>query len=128
MQDITSALKLKEAILQLESERVAKKQLLKDDFHQVYEGIKPVNLINNTLDDVASSPLLIENMIGTALGLVTGYVTKKIIVGKSDSKLRKLLGTVVEFSIINLVGRRPIVMPSLGRFLLHCFIQKKRCN
>jgi len=121
---ITSTAKLKEAIQQLEFERVNKEQLLIKDFQQAYTFIKPVSFFRSTLNDVFSSPLLIENIIGTAISLASGYVTKKIIIGRSDSKIRKLIGSVVEFGVINMIARRHVVIELFGRFLLNLFFKK----
>jgi len=128
MQYITSTTKLKEAIQLLESERRNQRQLLREDFHQAYVSFKPVNLLRNTLDEVVSSPLLIDKVIGTAVGLATGFITKKIIIGTSDNKFRKLIGSIFEFGAINIVTQRQNALKAVGRFLLQSFLQKKEIN
>ena len=106
MEKITSATGLKNAILSLETDQAIQGQLLKEQFHFAYESIKPVNLIKSTLKDVASSPYLIDNILGTAIGLATGYLSKKIFIGSSGNLFRKLLGSSISRSCRD-AGRMP---------------------
>lgn len=124
-QYITSTARLKETILLLESERNIQGHRLKDEFHQAYSSIKPVNLLKNTLNEVVSSPLLMDKVLATAIGLATGFITKKFIVGGSDNKYRKIIGTIFEFGVINIVAQRNVFLKTVGRLLLNSFIQKK---
>lgn len=126
MQNITSTNGLKNAIQLLEAQREIKELQLKEDLQHAYNSFKPLNLLKNTLDDVASSPLLIENILGTTISLATGYITKKIIIGNSDNKFRKLLGSVFQFGVINAVAIRTGSLKMLGRSIYHVFHKKKK--
>lgn len=126
MQNITSTNGLKNAIQLLEAQREIKELQLKEDLQHAYNSFKPLNLLKNTLDDVASSPLLIENILGTTISLATGYITKKIIIGNSDNKFRKLLGSVFQFGVINAVAIRTGSLKMLGRSIYHVFHKKEK--
>ena len=69
MQIITSTSDLKNAIQLLEVEQADKGQLLKEQFYLVYDSFQPARLINGTLSQIVSSPYLIDNILGTAIGL-----------------------------------------------------------
>ncbi len=56
-----------------------KGQLLKEQFFITYESLRPGNLLRSTLKDIASSPYLIDNILGAAMGLVSGFISRKII-------------------------------------------------
>ena len=71
---------------------------------------------------------MIDKVIGTAVGLATGFITKKIIIGTSDNKFRKLIGSIFEFGVINIVAQRQNALKAVGRFLLQSFLQKKEIN
>ncbi|PKP19468.1 MAG: hypothetical protein CVU05_11290 [Bacteroidetes bacterium HGW-Bacteroidetes-21] len=77
MQNITNIEELKQAIQLLEEEQSLKTQALKDQFFITYEGLKPINILKNTVSDMVTTPLLLNNLISTATGMVTGYVSKK---------------------------------------------------
>ena len=128
MQNINSITGLKNAIQSLEAEQLFKEQLLKEQFYIVCENLKPVNLIKSTLKDVASSPYLIENILSTGLGLATGYITKKIVVRKSENTFRKLIGSVLQFGVTNLVAQHPDAIKSIGQFIIQHITRKKEMN
>ena len=125
MQKITSSIELKEAIRLLEEEQAIKGQLLKEQVFITYESLKPVNLLKSTLKDLSSSPYLIENIVGSAVGLASGYVSKKIVVGASAGILRKLFGSILQFGVTNLVAQHPDAIKSAGRYIIQHIFRKK---
>jgi hypothetical protein len=128
MQNITSVAELKNAILFLEDEQAIKGQLLKEQFLLTYESLKPLNLLKNTLKEISSSPYLVDNILGTATGLATGYLSKKVFIGASANIIRKLLGSVLQFGITNAVAQHPDTIRSIGQFILQHILRKKEKN
>jgi hypothetical protein len=128
MRSENSILDLKNAILLLESEQDIKGKALKEQLSLVYESFKPVNLITGTLNDIAKSPFLIDNMIGTGIGLVSGFLTKKVFVGSSGSLIRKFLGSILQFGVTNVVAQHSDNIKSIGQLLFQKLIQKKEKN
>jgi hypothetical protein len=125
MENITSITELKKAIQLLEDEQAFHGELLKEQFFLTYESLKPLNLLKNTIKDVASSPWLIENILGTALSLTTGYVSKKIVIGTSGNIFRKLLGSVLQFGVTNAVAQNQDSIKSFGQLIYNKFFHKK---
>ena len=105
MEPITSVDELRNAIQILEFEHDIKKQLLKEHVNLAINSLKPANLVSNTLQEITSSPYLIENMLGSVAGLITGYISKKIATGKSGNIVRNLLGKILQFGVTNVVAR-----------------------
>jgi hypothetical protein len=128
MENITSYAGLKNAIQLLEVEQAINGQLLKEQFYRTYESFKPINLLKSTLNDVASSPFLIDNILGTAMGLVTGYLSKKIFIGASGNIFRKLFGSILQFGVANLVAQHPDAIKSFGQFIFQHIFRKKEMN
>jgi hypothetical protein len=128
MQKIASVAELKNAIQLLEVEQADKGQLLKEEFFLTYESLKPVNLIRRTVNDIASSPYLIENILGTGMGLVSGFLSKKIFIGASGNKLRHLFGHVLQFGVTNFVALHPGAIKTIGWSIIQHFVRKKRMN
>jgi len=126
MQNITSTAGLKEAIQLLEAERVANRKLLKEQFVNTYESFKPASLIRNTLHDISSSPNLIENILGTALGLGAGYLSRSILPGVAALRFGKLLSPVVQLGVTNFVTKQSGNLRSLGEVMLLRIFRKKR--
>jgi len=112
MPNITSAAELKNAIHLVEAKQALKQQELKEEFHYV---------LKSTLKDVASSPYLIENIIETGVGMATGYLSKKLVVGTSTGIVRNVLGSLLQFGITNAVSKRPGAIRSISNLLSQYF-------
>lgn len=125
MQNIKSSAELKNAIQLLEIDQSIKERLLKDQFHVVYESVRPINIIKNTIKDITSSPLLSENLLGSLIGLASGYISKKIVVGSSENIFKKLLGAVMQFSVTNAVANRQDQIKILSQSIVKHFFRKK---
>jgi hypothetical protein len=126
MQNINSAAELKDAIQLLEAEQSIKGQLLREQLFLTYEGLKPINLLKNALKEISSTPYLIDNISGTAMGLLGGFLSKKIFVGASGNLIRKLFGSVLQIGVTNLVAQNSETIKSVGQALIQHFFQKKK--
>lgn len=125
MENITSTEDLKHAIQLLEAEQAFKGQELKAQFLLTYESLKPINILKSTFKDVTSSPYFIDNIIGSALGLTTGYFSKKLVVGASANIFRKLFGSALEFGVTNIIAQNTDSLKSVGQYLLKHIFRKK---
>ncbi len=126
MQNITSTDGLKDAIQLLEVEQGFKGQLLKEELLLAYESLRPVNILRSTLKEISSSPYLIDNISGTAMGLLSGFLSKKIFVGTSGNLIRKLIGSFLQFGVTNVVAKNSDVIKSIGQALIQHFFRKKK--
>jgi hypothetical protein len=109
---------LDEKLISLENRRTHELKLLKEQFYFVHEGLKPINLVKNTLKDVFTSPQLKNNAIGNAMGLATGYLSKKVIVGSSHNPIKNIIGTVLQFAVANTVSKHSNTIKLLGGHLI----------
>ena len=126
MQNRSSTAVLKDTIHLLEVEQEIEWGLLKEKFHLTYESLKPVNLLKSAIRDVALSPYLIDNIIGAAVGLATGYLSKKIVVGTSGNIIRKFFGFLMQLGVTNTVAQHPDSIKSIGQFIYQHFLRNKR--
>ena len=126
MQKITSTAGLRRAIQLLEAEKAANGKLLKEQFISTYESFKPASLLRSTLKDISSSPNLIENVIGTALGLGAGYLSRSILPGVTAMRFGKLLSPVIQVGVTNFVAKQSGNIRSAGELMLLRIFRKKR--
>ena len=127
MENITSAIELKNAIQRLKVEQAINEQLLRDQFCISFESLKPINLLKSTIYDFTTSPHLTDGILGTATGLLTGYLSRKIVtIGASGNLIRKLLGTVLQFGVTNVVSQNPETIKSIGQYIYQHTVRKKR--
>jgi hypothetical protein len=126
MQNITTSAQLKETIILLEKRKIQQEIVLKEQFHETCEKLKPSTLIKETLIDVTTAPDLKANVIDTAIGMATGFLTKKIVSGGSKNPFMKLLGIVLEVGVANFVTKHPGNIKSMGSKVMNdIFIKKK---
>jgi hypothetical protein len=128
MREINSETELNVAIFQLEIKQAEELKLLKEQFFLAYESMKPANLFRSTMSDVASSPYLIDNIIGTAIGLGTGYISRKIVVGAGGNIIKRFFGSVLQFGITNIVAQHPNTVKSIGEFIFKHVFHKQEIN
>ena len=118
MGKISSVSELKNAIEYLKGEQLIKGRIVREHFYLVYDSFKPVNLLAGSLNDIARSPLLVENIIGIGMGLVTGTMTKSIFIGDSGSKIKKIVGTILQYGITNFVANNTGFLKAVGESLI----------
>jgi len=127
MENITSATELKNAIQRLEVEQTIDGQVLKEQFYLTYESLKPINLLRNTIYEISTSPHLIDSILGTAAGLASGYVSRKIVmIGASGNLVRKLFGSILQLGVTNVVSQYPETIKSFGQFIIQHIHRRKR--
>ncbi|MGG9962575.1 hypothetical protein [Ferruginibacter sp. SUN106] len=97
---------LQNAILSLQRKQAQELDSLKEQFHITYESLKPINLIKNTFRDATSSPEVKSGLVNNAIGLATGYLSKKLLIGGTHNPIKKILGAIVEFSVASFVAKR----------------------
>ena len=97
---------LKEQISLLQTKQAGELQLLREQFHITYDSLKPINLIKKGFQDITSLPDLKNGLINNAIGLATGYLSKKVLIGTTRNPFKKLLGTILEFAVAGLVTKQ----------------------
>jgi len=126
MENITSVIELKNAIQRLKVEQAIDEQLLKEQFYITFESLKPINLLRNTIYEITKSPHLTDSILGTATGLLTGYLSRKIVtIGASGNLFRKLLGTVLQLGVTNVVSQNPDAIKSIGQYIYQHILRRK---
>ena len=117
---------LRDSIQNLEIRQAYEEQILREQFILTYEQLKPVNLLKSSFKNFISAPPMADNMIGTAMGLLTGYLSRKIVVGTSANVIRKLFGLLLQLGVTNTIEQHPDAIKSTGRIIFNYFLNKKR--
>lgn len=125
MKKITSVAELKEAIQLLEKEHAVKEQLMKEQLFLTYESFKPAKLLGSTLKEMIASPYFVENVIDTGVGLATGYLTRKIVVGASSNIIRRFLGYALQAGVANFLTKNADGIRSVGKLAFQNIFSKK---
>jgi len=97
--------KLHESIRLLEIKQAEEGEILKAQFKVTYESLKPVNLIKNSLKEITSSAELKGDLFESVIALVSGFVTRKLMVSSKSNFFIKVLGLIAQFGVTNLIAR-----------------------
>ena len=126
MERITTVAGLKSAIQILEVEQNARERLLKEQFHAVYENLKPVNIIKNTLRELLTPSY--GNIAGTAAGAASGFLLRKMLIGKSGGVFKKILGKFLQYGVARYASHKSGSITTAGLSLLGRLFRRKGKN
>lgn len=126
MASINTSAELKQAIAELEERRLQEKEALIEQFHLTREGLQPANLVKSLISDVAGSSEVKDMLINNTIGMASGFISKKLLLGAAPNPVKKLLGSVLQFGIGHLVANNPGALKEAGGRLLKSIFGKKK--
>lgn len=94
------------AIESLERKRDLKLNELKQQLIVTYESVKPVNILKQTLTDFKESSEIKSNLLQSIVSITGGFFSKKLLVGKSNSILKKTLGYILQYYVTNFISKK----------------------
>ncbi len=106
LQMIANTSDIEVAIKRLEQKRRLQEEEMSESLQNIMESLKPVNILKNTIEEVRESAPLKNNLLKVALGLGAGYLSNKLLVGKSAGIVKKALGTALQFGVTYFVSKK----------------------
>lgn len=94
------------AIARLRQQRDSKFVELKEQLAMTYESVKPINLLKGAVDDFKQIPDLKLNLMQSIVSIAGGYLSKKIVMGKSDSIFKKVIGYALQYGLTNFISKK----------------------
>lgn len=125
MQNINSAADLKKAIIQLELDRTVQWEFLQEQVCNTYESMKPINLIKNSLIDMASSPYLKNKVFALILNSLNKFVSKHTSKEKSDNPFKNFINNLLQVGVSNFIVN-PIALNLVKGFLVQYLFNKAK--
>jgi len=126
MQPITTSEELKAAIKELELQQASEFILLKEQFYKTREGFKLVNILKGSLKEAVAAPGLKTDVLNAAIGLTTGILAKKLVIGKTINPFKKLLGIIVEMTVANKVVKNADDIKSAGSSIFQTLFRRNK--
>lgn len=121
MDKINTYKELKTTIADLENKHSQEVSRVKTDFSVKMESLRPTNLLKGMYDSLSQSSTLKDEISSTTIGLITGYVSKKIFMGTSHSPVRKLASNLVMIGVTYIVTKHPEEVKLAGRSVFKFF-------
>ncbi|MFL9830898.1 hypothetical protein ABS764_08560 [Flavobacterium sp. ST-87] len=97
---------LDKAIARLEMDRDLKLEELKEQLATTYESIKPVNILRETVEDFNNAPDLKSNLLQIVVSIAGGYLSKKLLLGKSNSFFKKIAGYILQYGMTSFIAKK----------------------
>jgi len=119
------SLALNEEIQKLQAKQALELIVLREQFYVAYESLKPINLIKNTFKQVVTSPDIKNNLLNGIIGLATGFISKKILIGGAAGPVKKMMGSLLQVLVTNFVSRHSEKVKQYGEVVLTNIFRKK---
>lgn len=110
MYRINSDKTLAEAIRNMEAQRFLELEILKKKAELTLHELNPLNIVKEKIHDgianigeTVNSNAFKTGLLKTGIGLATGFLTKKILVGSKAGIIKRLLGTAVQAAVSGFV-------------------------
>jgi hypothetical protein len=92
------------AIKELELKEAAQKRELQESFSAVSENLKPLNLVKSGVRSIFSGENK-EDLMNALIGLGTGFLSRKLILGKANGIVGKTVGKAIQWGMAGLVSK-----------------------
>ncbi|QHI34996.1 hypothetical protein IMCC3317_03420 [Kordia antarctica] len=108
MKKISSNQELEQEIIKLKAQKAIHFRALKSQMSISYEELRPSRIIKRVFADIKEEPEIKDNVLKSLLSLAGGYLTKRILIGKSNSFLKSIMGYLVQIGATKLVSNKII--------------------
>lgn len=96
---------LKESIRLLEIKQAEEGEILKEQFRITLESFKLTNLIKNSIKELTGSSEIKANLFETIVSIITGYLTKKIMIKSGGNPFLKIIGVMLQFGVTSVIAK-----------------------
>lgn len=120
---IIDQLTLSQAIAVLEIRQQEEKILIKTEATEFVDSLKPINILRSVVKSVRDSPETKEDIIHGVVGLGTGFLANKVLLGSLHGPLKKIVGFVMQAAITNATVKYPEVIKNKGIDIFKNFLQ-----
>jgi hypothetical protein len=99
--------------------------LLKAEFLQTYESLKPINVLKTTLKEVNASSQVKNNIMGSVAGLTTGLLTRALWPVALVDPIRIVVSTILQAGASNVVTKNAHTIRLLVANAVNFFVKKQ---
>ncbi len=126
MHPIKNTADLKETIYALETKQAAQWQMVKQELLTTQNNLNPIHLIKSTISSAMGSPGIENSLLGTAMGMAAGYLSKSLIIGGTHNPIKRLFGVLMQWKVSNAVSEKSDVIQTVAGKLFHFFTKEKK--
>jgi hypothetical protein len=116
---------LKKEIEELEIRQAEEGRLLKEHLFVVYDMLKPINLVKNAFNEIASAVESRKGLVNSLIGVLTGFLTQRLIIGSKPGLIKKLVGVLINYGTAAMISKYAETFKMLGLQLLNQMFGQK---
>lgn len=121
----TNSDELAAAIAELELKAAAQKMDMEETFAAVSENLKPLNLVKNGVRSVFSGEHK-EDVFNALIGLGSGFLSRRLLLGKSNGIVGKTVGKAIQWGMAGLVSKNAEKIKEKAGDLIDRFFKKNK--
>ena len=106
----------------LEQKSAIEKEAISTEVSDFVQSLKPINILKSVIHSVKKSPDMKADILHGLVGLGTGFLTNKILLGSLHGPLKKILSVVFQAGITNAAVKYPEAIKEKGLSLLTKFL------
>lgn len=123
MEKLTTYEQLLRQIDAVQARREYEKVALQNEFTDFKESLKPANIIRGFFSQMRQSSDVKEDVMRGAVGLVTGFITNKFLLGKLHGPLKTALAAIIPGLFTSFAIKTPETIKEKGLPWLSKFLQ-----
>jgi hypothetical protein len=116
---------LKEAISMLEIRQAEEGRLLKEHLFVIYDMLKPINLVKNAFNEIASAVESRKGLVNSLIGVLTGFLTQRLIIGSKPGLIKKLVGVLINYGTAAMISKYAETLKVFGLQLFNQLFGQK---
>ena len=118
---------LNKAIIALQEKRINELESFQEHLLVSQDGVDPNHISKiTTIKEVNPSSGIKNDVLGFVIGVGSGFVFKKLFVGKSKHPIKRMLGTAIHFAMANVVSRHSDGIITAGENLLNRIFKRRK--
>ena len=95
---------LNDTIAALERRQVIQLGMIKEQFHAIYNELRPQNIAHEVIEEDDSVPEKGRKMVNNAIGVAVGFLARRMIMGTPHTPVKKLIGRLMQSAVANVVA------------------------
>jgi hypothetical protein len=103
---IKNSAALTAVIKELEDKRAKERQGIEENFHSITESLRPLQLIKRAYNKLQLPAGLAGNVVKVIAAVGIGFVSKKLLLGKSSGLIKKIGGLLIELGVADLLTKK----------------------
>lgn len=107
MELITDVAGLKQRITFLEQRQNYEKNEIVAEFTEFKKSLTPGAMIRKIIGSIRKSPEVQADILHGAVGMASGFLTNKVLLGPVKGPLKTILGAIVQFGMTNIAVKYP---------------------